>query len=92
MVNGVGIDEVYLKPGVNPSDIEFSVEVPDGHYWVMGDNRPNSTDSRYHQDLPTKGFVPQGIVVGRAMVVSWPFENWSYLDNYSEVFGGVPKP
>ena len=92
MVNGVGIDEVYLKPGVTPSDIEFSVEVPAGQYWVMGDNRPNSTDSRYHQDLPTKGFVPESIVVGRALVISWPFDNWSYLDNYSEVFGGVPKP
>lgn len=92
MVNGVGIDEVYLKPGVTPSDIEFSVEVPAGQYWVMGDNRPNSTDSRYHQDLPTKGFVPEGIVVGRALVISWPFDNWTYLDNYSEVFGGVPKP
>jgi signal peptidase I len=92
MVNGVAIDEVYLKPGVTPSDIEFSVEVPAGQYWVMGDNRPNSTDSRYHQDLPTKGFVPEGIVVGRALVISWPFDNWTYLDNYSEVFGGVPKP
>lgn len=92
MVNGVAIDEVYLKPGVNPSDIEFSVEVPAGQYWVLGDNRPNSTDSRYHQDLPTKGFVPESIVVGRAVVISWPFENWVFLDNYSEVFGGVPKP
>lgn len=92
MVNGVGIDELYLKPGVNPSDIEFSVVVPEGQFWVMGDNRPNSTDSRYHQDLPTKGFVPEGIIVGRAVVISWPFDNWSYLDNYPEVFGGVPKP
>ncbi len=92
MVNGVGIDEVYLKPGVNPSEIEFSVEVPEGQYWVMGDNRPNSTDSRYHQDLPTKGFVPKSIVVGRALVISWPVDNWTFLDNYPEVFGGVPKP
>lgn len=92
MVNGVAIDELYLKPGVTPSDIEFSVEVPAGQYWVMGDNRPNSTDSRYHQDLPTKGFVPESIVIGRAIVISWPFENWAYLDNHPEVFGGVPKP
>lgn len=92
LVNGVAIDEPYLRAGVNPSDIEFSVTVPEGHFWVMGDNRPNSTDSRYHTDLPTGGFVPQEVLVGRAFVISWPLENWTYLDNYPEVFIDVPKP
>jgi signal peptidase I len=92
IVNGLGIDEPYLKPGANPSDLEFSVTVPEGHYWVMGDNRPNSTDSRYHTDLPTGGFVPEEVLVGRAFVISWPIDNWTFLDNYPEVFGGVPKP
>jgi signal peptidase I len=55
----------------------------------MGDNRQNSTDSRYHQDLPSGGFVKQEYMVGRAIVVSWPFENWNWLDNYSATFGGV---
>ena len=90
-VNGVPITEPYI--GSNPpSEIEFSVEVPEGHYWVMGDNRPNSTDSRYHQDLPTKGFVPVSVVVGNAFVISWPFENWTWLDNYPETFRDVPNP
>ena len=92
LVNGVPIDEVYLKDGVSPSDIEFKVTVPAGQYWVMGDNRPNSTDSRYHQDLPTGGFVPESVIVGRAFVISWPAENWIFLDNFSEVFSGVPNP
>ena len=91
-VNGVPIIEPYLRPGVNPSEIEFKVTVPEGHYWVMGDNRPNSTDSRYHQELPTGGFVPEEVLVGRAILISWPMENWIFLDNYPEVFSDVPKP
>ncbi|MDA7761380.1 signal peptidase I [Aquiluna sp.] len=92
LLNGLPLDEPYLRAGSNPSDIEFSVTVPAGQLWVMGDNRGNSTDSRYHQDLPTGGFVPIDVVVGRAMLISWPVENWTYLDNYQDTFNVVPKP
>jgi signal peptidase I len=90
-VNGFPITELYIGKNA-PSELEFSVEVPEGHYWVMGDNRPNSTDSRYHQDLPTKGFVPLTVVVGNALVISWPLDNWTWLNNYPETFRDVPKP
>lgn len=90
-INGQSITEPYV--GANaPSEIEFTVTVPEGHYWVMGDNRPNSTDSRYHQDLPTGGFVPISVVVGNAFVISWPFDNWTWLSNYPETFNVVPNP
>ncbi|MDA7799231.1 signal peptidase I [Aquiluna sp.] len=92
LLNGLPLDEPYLRADSNPSDIEFSVTVPAGQLWVMGDNRGNSTDSRYHQDLPTGGFVPIDVVVGRAMLISWPVENWTYLDNYQDTFNVVPKP
>jgi signal peptidase I len=92
IVNGVPIDEPYIAPGSNPSDIEFKVVVPEGSYWVMGDNRGNSTDSRFHQDLPSKGFVAQDFVVGKAFVISWPASNFEWLSNYPEVFSDVPKP
>ena len=92
LLNGLPLDEPYLRAGSNPSDIEFSVTVPAGQLWVMGDNRGNSTDSRYHQDLPTGGFVPIDVVVGRAMLISWTVENWTYLDNYQDTFNVVRKP
>jgi signal peptidase I len=91
-INGVPITEPYLSAGQAPSAIEFDVEVPAGSLWVMGDNRGNSEDSRFHGDLPSKGFVSTEWVVGRAMVISWPFENWIWLDNYPDVFKDIPKP
>lgn len=91
-INGVSITEVYLAPGQNPSNLEFDVTVPADSFWVLGDNRGNSQDSRYHSDLPSAGFVHSEHIVGRAFVVSWPFENWLWLDNFSGVFSDVSKP
>jgi signal peptidase I len=92
-VNGVAISETdYVAPGQAPSSIEFDVTVPRNSLWVLGDNRGNSEDSRFHGDLPSKGFVSNDWVVGRAFVISWPFENWKLLDNYPDVFKNVPDP
>jgi signal peptidase I len=90
-INGVAITEPYILEGVNPSDKEFDVTVPENMFWVMGDNRSNSEDSRFHGDLPSKGFVPKDSVVGRAFVLSWPFDRWAWLDNYPDVFKNVPN-
>jgi signal peptidase I len=91
-VNGIAIDEpyVHLPPGVTrASYVDFDVTVPKGELWVMGDNRNNSEDSRYHQSLPTKGFVPMKDVVGRAFVVTWPISRWTGLGDYPLTFDGV---
>jgi signal peptidase I len=91
-VNGVPLKEPYvlLPAGVEPvSRDDFSVTVPAGKIWVMGDNRYNSADSRYHQNDPGKGFVPLDDVVGRAFVLSWPVSHWTWLDDYSSTFSGV---
>ncbi|MEK9599561.1 MAG: signal peptidase I [Pontimonas sp.] len=91
-INGVPLAEPYvsLPDGVTKvSSNDFEVVVPDGAVWVMGDNRYNSADSRRNMDKPGGGFVPLENVVGRAIVISWPQERWSWLSNYSETFLGV---
>jgi signal peptidase I len=91
-VNGVPLDEPYIKlpPGVTKvSRDDFSVTVPKNSLWVMGDNRYNSQDSRYNRDKPGNGFVPYDDVVGRAVLISWPIDRWTLLDNYPVVFSGV---
>lgn len=92
LVNGVPIDEPYLHldaPGQPASAEPFDVTVPEGHLWVMGDNRNHSGDSRAHMDGPGGGFVPMEAVVGRAIVISWPVDRWTWLDDYEQTFVGV---
>ncbi|CAB4535631.1 MAG: signal peptidase I [Actinobacteria bacterium] len=90
-INGVEITEPYLSPGSKPSTKQFDVIIPADSYWMMGDNRGNSEDSRFHGDLPNKGFVNKKFIVGRAFVVSWPQTHWKWLDNYPDVFKSVPN-
>ena len=89
-VNGVSIDEPYLKPGSVPSEREFDVVVPADHLWVMGDNRQDSWDSRYHMDQPGGGFVPLDDVAGTAFVKIWPASRWAAMRNPGTTFAGVP--
>ena len=93
-VNGVPLDEPYLKlpdKVTKVSKDDFAVTVPEDSLWVMGDNRYNSCDSRCNSSGPTKGFVPMDHVVGRAFLVSWPSQNWTWLDNYPNTFAGVDE-
>ena len=93
-INGVPIDErAYIKvPGGESaaSADPFDVIVPAGSLWVLGDNRYRSKDSRYNTDQPGRGFVPIDNVVGRAFVITWPFDRFGLLDFHHEVFVGVP--
>lgn len=63
--NGRPAPEPYLPPGTITSDFG-PVTVKPGHYWVMGDNREDSADSRVF------GQVPRERLVGHAVLRIWP--------------------
>lgn len=88
-VNGKALTEPYIFPGATPcGDKNFGpFKVPADSIWVMGDHRNDSLDSRYHMDEPGGGSVPDKFVVGRAIVVAWPFSHASTLpipDTFSQ--------
>jgi signal peptidase I len=81
-INGTALDEPYvhfLAPPSGPSEFHevtsFDVRerygpvtVPPNHYFVMGDNRDNSQDSRYW------GFLPRELVKGKSLVIYWSYQ------------------
>lgn len=79
MPNGVSYDTLDLTPNsIGDNTREF--QVPEGHYFMMGDNRDNSTDSRF-----SVGYVPYDHLVGRANVIFFsisggasPLEIWRW--------------
>ena len=94
-VTGAPIDETSVRVSRGATaraPVPYDVTVPDGSLWVLGDNRNSSRDSRFNQAQPGQGFVPIDNVVGRAFVITWPFDRFGLIDFHHEVFAGVPAP
>lgn len=76
-LNNKCIEEDYILNGIVPQcrpEMNCSIVVPQGHFFVMGDNRENSYDSRYW------GFLPEDRVIGRAVFRFWPLNRVGGLD------------
>jgi signal peptidase I len=83
-INGKLLDEPYIDDNVRTANGSFLSEgveytVPNGEYFVLGDNRPHSSDSR------SWGPITKKTISGRAWVVYWPIKNLGSVKvpNYS---------
>jgi signal peptidase I len=65
--DGIALDEAYVKL---PKDDTETYTLGQGEYYVMGDNRAQSADSRYWGPVPTKDLI------GRPIIRLWPFTVW----------------
>lgn len=74
-VNGVALNEPYVNGAANYQ--QGSWIVPDDSYFVMGDNRNNSSDSR------AWSFLPHSDIVGKASIIYWGVEDWGLVPHYS---------
>ena len=74
-INGEPLEEPYSQGRNNP--IYSRTQVPENSYFVMGDNRNHSTDSR------SWGMMPRENITGKAWLIYWPLGDWHLIPGYS---------
>ncbi len=76
-VNNKKLDEPYItEKGLGECDIEFPYEVPQNEYFLMGDHRTTSIDSR----SSVIGCIPQDQIIGKIFLKVWPLSDISIID------------
>jgi signal peptidase I len=94
-VNGVRIDQTFVDTDSGVESQPFDIMVPPDRLWVMGDNRVESADSRYHYENGGKDLqeatIPESSVIGRAFVLFWPFGRATWL-SVPPTFANIPDP
>lgn len=76
-VNGELVEEPFLgEPMMSNGDIEYPFEVPENCYFVMGDNRNASTDSRRE----SVGAIPKEDLMGKVVLRLYPFSEFGFVD------------
>ena len=65
-INGKKLNEPYIRPGRRDFQNYHSTRVEAGHYFMMGDNRASSCDSRVW------GTVPRANIIGKVFAIYWP--------------------
>ncbi len=89
IVDGVKLKESYIDPNNQGNMFDYkhisNMVVPPDDFFVLGDNRKGSSDSR------DWGFVPEQNIIGRAALVYWPLQqdNDGFLPNVSAVFANI---